>query len=172
MTTSPAPAGATCPGGRLSQPTRATPHGQRVIDIDNYVPYFLAAVNNALSRGASSRYLSDFGVGITEWRVLSWLATEPGIPASRICDVIALDKAAVSRSVGKLAEMGLLIAHASPTDPRRKALSLNASGYALHDQVMATALEREAVLIEGVDPHDLEAFLRVMRVLRRNVERL
>ena len=172
MTPSTDPAVATCPGARLSQPTHVTPHGQRVIDIDNYIPYFLAAVNNALSRGASSRYLSDFGVGVTEWRVLSWLATEPGIPASRICDVIALDKAAVSRSVSKLADMGLLITQASPTDPRRKALSLNDKGYALHDRVMATALDREAILIDGVDPQDLEAFLRVMRVLRRNVERL
>ena len=86
MTPSTDPAGATCPGARLSQPTLVTPHGRRVIDIDNYIPYFLAAVNNALSRGASSRYLTDFGVGVTEWRVLSWLATEPGIPASRICD--------------------------------------------------------------------------------------
>ena len=68
--------------------------------------------------------------------------------------------------------MGLLTTQASPTDPRRKALSLNDDGYALHDRVMATALDREAALIDGVDPEDLEAFLRVMRVLRRNVERL
>ena len=82
------------PDGRLAEPTRLNAHGRRVIDIDSYVPYFLIAVNNALSRGASARYLREFGVGVTEWRVLSWLATEPGIPASRICEVIALDKAA------------------------------------------------------------------------------
>ena len=88
---------AALPDGRLAEPTRLNAQGRRVIDIDTYVPYFLIAVNNALSRGASARYLREFGVGVTEWRVLSWLATEPGIPASRICEVIALDKAAAKR---------------------------------------------------------------------------
>ena len=161
-----------CPEARRSQPTRSNAAGRQVIDIDTYAPYFLAAVNNALSRGASARYLSEFGVGITEWRVLSWIATEPDIPASRICEVIALDKGAVSRSVSKLETMGLLLTSPSATDPRRRTMSLNRRGYDLHDRIMAVALDREAILIDGVDPDDLEAFLRVMRAFRRNVDRL
>ena len=163
---------AALPDGRLAEPTRLNAQGRRVIDIDTYVPYFLIAVNNALSRGASARYLREFGVGVTEWRVLSWLATEPGIPASRICEVIALDKAAVSRAVARLADMDLIEAVVSPTDPRKRRISPNPAGYALHDRILAAALEREAILIEGVDPDDLEAFLRVMRVMRQNVDRL
>lgn len=162
----------TCPEGRLSQPVRLTPEGRRVIDIDTYGPYFLTAVNTALSRSASAIYLRDFGIGVTEWRVLSWLATEPGIAAARICEVIVLDKAAVSRSVARLDQLGLLDVASSDSDPRRKKLALNAAGMALHDRILARALEREARLIEGVDPEDMEAWLRVMRILRRNVERL
>ncbi|MHA6264561.1 MarR family winged helix-turn-helix transcriptional regulator [Arenibacterium sp. CAU 1754] len=161
-----------CPEGRLSHPTCKNAQGRQVIDTNTYIPYFLAAVNNALSRGASARYLGDFGVGVTEWRVLSMLAAEPGIPAARICDVIALDKSAVSRAIVKLDEMGILDVDVSATDPRRKSLSLNAEGNALHDRILATALEREAKLIQGVDPDDLEAFLRVMRQLRKNVRTL
>jgi len=160
------------PSGGRPEPTNVTWDGRRVINIDTYIPYFLAAVNNAVSRSASQRYLTEFGVGVTEWRVLSWLATERDIPASRICEVIALDKAAVSRSVGKLEEMGMLVATPAKTDPRRKTLALTEAGYRLHDRILAIALEREARLVDGADPDDLEAFLRVMRVLRRNVDHL
>lgn len=160
------------PDGRLAEPTRLNAQGRRVIDIDTYVPYFLIAVNAILSRSASARYQRDFNVGVTEWRVLSWLATEPGIPAARICEVIALDKAAVSRAVARLTEMELIDAVPSPTDPRKRSLSLNAAGYDLHDRILEAALQREAVLIDGVDPDDLNAFLRVMRLLHRNVQRL
>ncbi|MCB1339509.1 MAG: winged helix-turn-helix transcriptional regulator [Pseudooceanicola sp.] len=161
-----------CPSRRLSQPVTTNPDGRRVIDIDSYAPYFLTAVNTALSRGASQLYLREFGIGVTEWRVMSWIATEPGIPASRVCEVIMLDKSAVSRSVARLDELGFLEAAASGNDPRRKMLSLSAAGLALHDRILERALSREARLIEGVEPEDLEAWLRVMRILRRNVERL
>ncbi|NOX73695.1 MAG: hypothetical protein GXP03_08785, partial [Alphaproteobacteria bacterium] len=71
-----------CPEGRLSDPTKEY-QGRRIIDISTYTPYFLSAVNNALSRGASKRYLKMFGIGIVEWRTISMLAIEPDIPASR-----------------------------------------------------------------------------------------
>ena len=161
-----------CPQGRLSHPVRKTADGRQVIDIDCYAPYFLAAVNSALSRGASATYLRDFGIGVTEWRVVSWLATEPGVPAARICEVIALDKGAVSRSVARLDALGLLEVEALGSDPRRKTLALNGEGQALHDRILDRALQREAILIDGVDGEDLEAFLRVMRIMRRNVEAL
>lgn len=160
-----------CPDGRISR-SAMTRHGRRVLDLSSYIPYFLASVNNALSRGASQTYLATFGVGIVEWRVVSMLALEPGIAAARICEVIALDKAATSRALRRLHELGYLEYETPGSDARRKAWWLNARGYQLHDEILALALTRERRLIEGVDPEDLEAFLRVMRVMRRNVDRL
>lgn len=160
-----------CPAGRISSSTM-TIDGRPVLDLSSYIPYFLASVNNALSRGASQTYLATFGVGIVEWRVVSMLAIEPGIAAARICEIIALDKAATSRALSRLRELGYLEFETPGSDTRRKAWWLNARGYELHDRILALALERERGLIEGVDPEDLEAFLRVMRRMRRNVDRI
>jgi DNA-binding MarR family transcriptional regulator len=159
------------PDRRQSSPTRIL--GQRrVVNIDGYIPYFLTAVNNALSRGASARYVRDFGVGIGEWRVMSMLAIEPGIAAARICAVVAMDKGAVSRALCRLETLKLLRTTHSKSDPRRRSLSLTRAGYDLHDKILGAALEREAALTGGVDPDDLEAFLRVMRIMRANVNNL
>lgn len=166
------PGKTTCPEGRLSSPTATGPAGRPVIAIEAYAPYYLTAVNTALSRGASKQYLRQFGVGVSEWRVMSWLATEPGIAAARIGEVISMDKGAVSRAVAKLDALKLLDSTATARDPRRRSLALNAEGHALHDRILERALDREKRLIEGVDPDDLEAFFRVMRILRRNVTRL
>jgi DNA-binding MarR family transcriptional regulator len=160
-----------CPSGRVSSPTRDL-NGRQIVDTDTYIPYFLAVVNNALSRSASAQYLKDFGIGIGEWRVLSILANEPGIAASRICQVVAMDKAAVSRSLDRLNKQDLLHINHAENDPRRRSLSLNPAGYDLHDRILQVALERERALIEGVDPADLECFLRVMRTMRDNVANL
>ena len=164
--------GARCPEGRISRSTRVLEDGHEVIDIDTYIPYFLSSVNNTLSSGASAQYLRDYGVGIVDWRVISMLAIEPGIPAARVCSVISLDKGAASRSLAKLAEMELVTGEVMENDPRRRIWTLSAAGYALHETILAAALVRERKLIEGADPEDLEAFLRVIRVMRRNVDGL
>lgn len=160
-----------CPGGRLSTPTTQR-DGRPVVDMTAYIPYFLTSVNNTLSRGASQLYIARFGIGIVEWRAVSTLAIEPRIPASRICELVALDKAATSRALARLHDLGYLDFEAREPDPRKKAWWLNEAGYRLHDRVLAVALERERRLIEGIDPDDLEAFLRVMRIMRRNVDRI
>jgi len=160
-----------CPEGRLSVSTKEF-QGRRIIDISTYTPYFLSAVNNALSRGASKRYLKMFGIGIVEWRAVSMLAIEPDIPASRICDVVYLDKSGTSRALKRLLELGYVSFDALTPDKRRKVWRLNETGYDLHDRILIEALKREQILIEGVDPADLEIFLKVIRQMRKNVEQL
>src|SRR5262249_48542551 len=55
------------------------------LDLDRYVPAFITFIANKLSNSATVRYQRNFGVNVTEWRIMSLLAIEPGIPASRIC---------------------------------------------------------------------------------------
>ena len=160
-----------CPEGRLSSPTKVF-QGRKIVDISTYTPYFLSAVNNALSRGASQYYLKMFGIGIVEWRVVSMLAIEPDIRARRICEVVSLDKSGTSRALKRLLELKHVSFEASPTDSRRKIWRLNPQGYELHDRILVEALQRERKLIKDVDPADLEIFLKVIRQMRRNVEKL
>lgn len=160
-----------CPEGRLSSPVMDR-DGTRVLDLETYVPHLLASVNNPLSSGASATYLKRFGLGVVEWRVLSTLMIEPGIPAARIGAVFAGDKGAVSRALKRLADCGAARFQAGQADPRRKTWWLTEKGRALHNQIIEVALERERRLIQGVAPEDLEAFLRVMRRMRKNVSAL
>jgi DNA-binding MarR family transcriptional regulator len=143
--------------------------GRDVINVQNYVPYFFVAINNALSRGASKRYLDAFGIGIVEWRIMSMLAIEPQISATRICEVVALDKSSTSRGLKSLDRKALLDSD-DRSDTRRKVWRLNGAGEALHDKIITVALERERRLLAGIDGADLEIALRVMRQMRQNVE--
>lgn len=160
-----------CPEGRISKPVKDR-DGRAIVDIRHYIPHLLVAVNNPLSRGASQYYLDTFGIGIADWRVVSMLAIEPRIPAMRICEVIALDKAATSRALIRLLELGYLEFEAPKSDIRRKKWWLNDAGYNLHDRILKIALERERQLIRDVDPQDLEVFLRVMRLMREKVHEI
>jgi DNA-binding MarR family transcriptional regulator len=160
--------GETCPEGRISSSITKR-DGVEILDISNYIPFFLSSINNALSRGASAIYRERFGIGITEWRTISMLAIEPGITAARICEVVNLDKAAASRALATLDEMGYLGSVSAETDPRKRTWWLNDKGYKLHAIIIEIALTREKALIDGVDPQDLEAAIRAMRIMMSNV---
>ena len=84
------------PGPQTPDNTRTSAHA---LNLDNYVPAYLTYLAGKISSSASATYRPKFGVGITDWRIMALLATEPWISAGRVCDVIGLDKAAVSRSV-------------------------------------------------------------------------
>ena len=75
-----------------------------MLDLDRYVPAFITFIANKLSNSATALYQRNFGVNVTEWRIMSLLAIEPGIPASRICHVIGFDKGPVSRTLAVLQE--------------------------------------------------------------------
>lgn len=143
--------------------------GRSVIDLDTYIPSFLNTINNALSRGASQKYREQFGIGIVEWRVMSMLAIEPNIPAVRIGEVICTDKGQVSRALLKLSEAHLVQSEIVSADIRKKNWWLNDAGYAMHTRILEIAIERERRLIAGCDPEDIEAFLRVARIMGSNL---
>lgn len=158
-----------CPDDRLSSPVIER-DGRTILDINNYVPYFITVVHNKLARGSSAIYLARFGIGIVDWRVMSSLVLEPGASATRICQIIELDKGAASRALTKLDELGYLEHEAAEHDIRRKTWALNERGLALYDEVLVVALQRERQLISGVAPEDLEAYIRVMKQMIANLQ--
>src|SRR5438045_7881848 len=88
------------------------------LDLDRYVPALITFIANKLSNSATAFYQRAFGINVTEWRIMSLLAIEPGIPASRICSVIGFDKGPVSRTLALMKGRGLIAIRADPKDGR------------------------------------------------------
>ncbi|MEM9395487.1 MAG: MarR family winged helix-turn-helix transcriptional regulator [Pseudomonadota bacterium] len=146
--------------------------GVRLLNLKNYIPHLLETVSNPLSAGASAAYLARFELGVVDWRVISTLRLSPDLHAARICEVFEGDKAAVSRSLQRLAERGLAVFTQSARDPRRKTWALTEAGEDMHEKLLSVALGREEELVAGVDPDDLEVFLQVLRKMQGNVARM
>lgn len=158
------------PNRRISSPTRQR-DGVRILDIDYYAPFLLSAVSSAWQRQTSAIYRRDFNLGIVDWRVIAMLNIEPEITANRICEVIRLDKAAVSRSLKLLGERGIATFEATGSDPRRRKWWLTEMGQEVHRDILAIALECEARMLEDIDPGDVEIHLKVMRSMLKNLDR-
>lgn len=154
---------------RISSPTRDRA-GIRILDIDHYAPFLLNAVSSAWQRQTSAIYRHDFDLGIVDWRVMAMLNIEPEITANRVCEVIRVDKAAVSRALKVLEARGLATATATGSDARRRSWALTDAGQEIHSEILAIALEWEARMLADIPPRDIDTFLRVMRDMLANLD--
>jgi len=140
------------------------------LDLDRYVPAFITFIANKLSNSASAFYQRQFGVNVTEWRIMALLAIESGIPASRICHVIGFDKGPVSRTLSTLQKRGMVTIRTTPDDRRTHSISLTAKGRATHDKVIFAALERERRLLSCLRKDEREVLIDLLRRVHGNLD--
>ncbi|MGK5115652.1 MULTISPECIES: MarR family winged helix-turn-helix transcriptional regulator [unclassified Geodermatophilus] len=141
----------------------------RHIEREHYTPYYLTVIANAISSSASQVYLREFGIGVNDWRVLSHLGLEPGCTAQVISNVLQVDKSVVSRSVRTLVDRGLVGVEATPGFRR---LYLTAAGAELHKRMVPVALQRERLLLTGLDDAEVELLLGLLRRVHANLPAL
>ena len=141
----------------------------QTLDLERYVPAFVTFIANKLSRSATTFYQKRFGVNVTEWRIMSLLAIEPGIPASRICHVIGFDKGPVSRTLTMMQNRDLIAIRTDPNDGRSHSISLTAKGRATHDKVIVAALERERRLLSCLNNDEQEVLIDLLRRIHENL---
>ena len=153
---------------RPAEPASAADDGP-LLDLDRYVPAFITFIANKLSNSATGFDQRNCGVNVTEWRIMSLLAIEPGIPASRICSVIGFDKGPVSRNLSVLQKRGLVTIRTAPDDGRSHAISLTPRGRATHDKVIMAALERERRLLSCLKKEEREVLIDLLRRLHENL---
>jgi len=154
---------------RKAAPISGARKGQ-TLDLERYVPAFVTFIANKLSRSATVFYQRNFGVNVTEWRIMSLLAIEPGIPASRICYVIGFDKGPVSRTLALMQKRGLIVIKPDPRDARSHSISLTPRGRHVHDEVIVAALERERRLLACLRKDEREVLIDLLRRVHSNLD--
>jgi DNA-binding MarR family transcriptional regulator len=156
----------------LLDPATAKGGGGRTLNLDKSPTFHLVVTANRFTRSASRVYQARYGIGAMEWRMLVMLTQEPGAGVARAVEVIGIDKAAVSRALGRLEDKGLARAEAPSTDPRRRAWRLTADGHALHDRMLQDALDRQERILEGLSLEDVASLTRMLRHIASNIEAL
>lgn len=145
---------------------------KKQLDLDRYVPALVNFLSNKLSSGASNCYRKHFNIGVIEWRVLAMLKVEPDISANRICQVIGLDKAAISRAIKPLLESEYVSIAKDSQDGRSSLIRLTPKGQDLHDRILVVALERERLLLNGISKKELDVLVKVLLKLNENVKQV
>ncbi|CDN89034.1 MarR family winged helix-turn-helix transcriptional regulator [Hydrogenophaga intermedia] len=137
------------------------------LDLDRYVPGLLLWLSNKVSSSASALYHERFGVSVTEWRVLAYFKIHPWSTASKACEFMGLDKAAVSRSVANL--VGKNVLEPRPQGLRKIEYRVTAEGNKLHNAMYRFAMAREQALLKGIDDAERAVLIDLLKRMLDNL---
>lgn len=144
-------------------------HSLLLLDRNASVPFLMVAASNKIVASASQEYMRHYRLGIMEWRVMALLAADPGITAKDISMLSGVTAGSVSRAINILKKLRYLVVNNDAADNRRTILKLNAAGTALHNRIIISALEREALLLTGFSQAERRTLLSYLRRLLANI---
>lgn len=138
------------------------------LDLDTYVPGLLLWLSNKVSASASQVYRERFGITVTDWRLLSFFKLYPWSTAAQACDLMGLDKGAVSRATTTLLESAWI--ESRPQGLRKIEYRVTAAGSRLHDRVYEVAMARERALLHGFNAAERKEVVRMLKRMLDNLE--
>lgn len=138
----------------------------KTIDRETFVPAYLTLVASAHVWGGSRIYQDRYGITSPDFAILSTLSNHPGVQASDVADIVALDKSVVSRRLKRLTDRSLV---ASEKDNSRRRLYLTREGAAVHDAVFPLAMERERRMLAGFSEAEIDQLHNFLRRMFENI---
>jgi DNA-binding MarR family transcriptional regulator len=155
---------------KQSKKVSAAKHINAHIDLHHFVPGLLTWLYNRLSNESSKLYRKWYGIGVTDWRVLAFLGIHGESTAANMSRFIALDKAAISRSILLLKESALVDSKQFPG--RRVGLQLTAAGKMRHQEILAFVLEQEKALLSGFTDGEREFLINMLHRMLDNLDKV
>lgn len=150
----------------------STDGGQDAIELEHFLPYRLSRLTNTVSNAIAALYRDRFGLSIPDWRVLAVLARFPGSSAQDLVSRTRMDKVAVSRSVARLVERGMVNRATDEKDRRLSRLALSAEGRSVYARIVPMARDCETALLADLDPQQREALDRLLTMLQSAADEL
>lgn len=142
------------------------------LHLTQFLPYRINLLAKRISTSLSTIYTQEFGITISEWRVLLWLNTYPNLYAKDICNYTYMDKTQVSRIISQLVDRNLIQRQLDDDDQRSMKLSLTENGRDLLDEIIPKAIDWENKLIESLNTPQYRDLLNIIETLEAQIDKI
>lgn len=137
------------------------------LTVDAFVTTMMSQVGNALRRTITLPYADQFGLSVSEWRLLALVAHAESLAFSELVQQSTSDKALVSRTLKLLESRGLVQLRSEGNTPRKKVFcAVTPAGKALHAEAIPIARRRQAAALRVLTPAERDAMYRALVKLR------
>jgi DNA-binding MarR family transcriptional regulator len=138
--------------------------------LDEFLLYRLWVVSETASRIFSSRYEKEFGLTLSEWRVVAVLGEARSETTGGVIARAHMDRVRVSRAVIRLEEKGLLEREIDPDDQRAQILRLSRRGISVYRSIVPLGRSLEKELTQSLSAEETRTLNSLLARIRRSLE--
>lgn len=138
-------------------------------NITHQLLYHLSFTSELIGIRQELMLQKECGLTLSEWRILSVISSFTNIASKDITRVTTLNKVAVSRSLARLTEAGLVERTVSDTDNRLQRLTLTRSGKQRFRKARESFTRWSDALLGGLDAAEIDDLKQSLRKIRRRL---
>lgn len=136
-----------------------------------FLTYRLAYVQTRLNRQALRILSRNFGLTLSEWRVLALIAAGGETSSRSLTEISTMDKGLVSRTIKGLVKSGLLQGRSNAADHRQYLWSPTQKGRTLYKAVLPVMRKRQKYLRASLHETQLHHLLSALSALESAAEK-
>ena len=141
-------------------------------NLTEFLPYQLSVASNALSNRIAQVYRREFGLKITEWRVMAMLGDAGALTQRELTSRTLMDKVAVNRACKVLETRGLARRRPNENDGRSHMLELTEEGWSMHGEIIPQARAIAERLLDSLVREQEENFRPMLARIRNHATQI
>lgn len=134
-------------------------------DVERSIRYRVALLSRLWTTSTEHIYIDQFGISLSEWRILAIVAAAQPVYANAIVERGILEKSRVSRIVARLVERQLIETSPDDEDSRRNLLQLTEEGARMHDALADLSRKRDELFERALSKREKAEFDRMISKL-------
>jgi len=135
--------------------------------IDDYLLYLLSHASTKASAGFHAQ-LSDLGLPVSTWRILSSLYPDAPSGVNALADACLTKQSTMTRQIDRLEKAGLVTRDSEGKDRRRVTVWLTIKGHMLAHELTAKAKAQEAEVLAGLTSEEITALKAALAKLTKD----
>jgi DNA-binding MarR family transcriptional regulator len=148
--------------------TEAQP--EPAFSVEDFLLYRLWVVSETASRIFASRYEREFGLTLSEWRVVAVLGESRTETTRRLIARSHMDRVRVSRAVIRLVDKGLVERQSDPDDQRAQVLGLTRRGMSIYRSIIPLGRSMEMEVTQSLTAAEIRTLNRLLGKMRHSLE--
>lgn len=133
------------------------------IDAMYDMPGHLIRRAHQISGAVFAVHLAGFDLTSVQYAAMDAIASQPGIDATRLSELIAFDKATLGGVLDRLEAKGLIARQASLHDRRVKSVTLTKTGESLLESVSPRVLAAQAEMMQPLTEAEQMQFIALLK---------
>lgn len=142
------------------------------LHLARFVPYRLSILSNIVSSTIAVAYRDEFGLSVTEWRIMAVLGEFPGVSGEEVSMKTQIEKSMLSRAIQKLLQRNLIERSIDSKDRRKQVLKLSATGEKIYHQIVPMSLEYETELLKCFNDQEQQQFSQLVDRLYQHAQQM